>query len=153
MDRFRKQPLLVVLVSIASAGCVAATGCTLMATAMYVIQGSNTPADFNGLKGKRVAVVCRPVTSLHFRDSSVSRDLAKQVGILLHKNLSRIDLVDQREVFEWADENNWEEYVDIGKALNADMVVGLELEEFSLFQGQTLYQGKANLKMMVFEVA
>src|SRR6476660_7458306 len=136
MDRFRKQPLLVVLVSIASAGCVAATGCTLMATAMYVIQGSNTPADFNGLKGKRVAVVCRPITSLHFRDASVSRDLGKQVGILLEKNVDKIDIVDQREVFEWGDENDWEDYVEIGKALNADMVVGLDLEEFNLYQGQ-----------------
>ena len=89
-----------------------------------------------------MAVVCRPVTSLHFRDSSVSRDVAKQVGAYLAKHVPKIKLIDQREVFEWADENNWDEYVDIGKALNADMVVGLDLEEFSLYQGQTLYQGK-----------
>ena len=154
MDRLRTQPvcLLLALVSMAS-GLTLGSGCSLMATAMYVIQGSNTRADFDGLEGKRVAVVCRPVTSLHFRDSSVARDLAKQVGILLNKNVRKIELIDQREVFEWADENNWEEYVDIGKALNADMVVGLDLEEFSLFQGQTLYQGKANLKIMVYEVA
>jgi len=154
MDRLRHQPILIgmALLAVGSA-LAAASGCTLMATAMYVIQGSNTSADFGGLKGKRVVVVCRPITSLHFRDTSVSRDLAKQVGILLEKNVAKIELVDQREVFEWADENNWEEYVDIGKALNADMVIGLDLEEFNLFQGQTLYQGKANLKMMVFEVA
>jgi hypothetical protein len=154
MDRLRHQPILIGMALLA-VGCAlaAASGCTLMATAMYVIQGSNTSADFGGLKGKRVVVVCRPITSLHFRDTSVSRDLAKQVGILLEKNVPKIELVDQREVFEWADENNWEEYVDIGKALNADMVIGLDLEEFNLFQGQTLYQGKANLKMMVFEVA
>jgi hypothetical protein len=154
MDRLRHQPILIGMVLFV-VGCAfaAASGCTLMATAMYVIQGSNTSADFAGLKGKRVAVVCRPITSLHFRDTSVSRDLAKQVGILLEKNVPKIEIVDQREVFEWADENNWEEYVDIGKALNADMVIGLDLEEFNLFQGQTLYQGKANLKMMVFEVA
>ena len=33
------------------------------------------------------------------------------------------------------------------------MVVGLDLEEFSLYQGQTLYQGKANVKIMVYDVA
>ena len=154
MDRLRKQPLCVAVAILSLWGMLAVgSGCTLMATAMYVIQGSNTAADFNGLNGKRVAIVCRPVTSLHFRDSSVSKDLAKQVGILLDKNVPKIHLIDQREVYEWADENNWEEYVDIGKALNADMVVGLDLEEFNLFQGQTLYQGKANLKIMVFDVA
>jgi hypothetical protein len=124
-----------------------------MATAMYVVSGQNTPAEFAGLKGKRVAVVCRPVTSLHFRDSSVSRDLAKHVGLLLDKNVPQIELVDQREVFEWADENSWEEYAEIGRALNADMVVGIDLEEFSLFQGQTLYQGKANIRLLVYDVA
>jgi hypothetical protein len=56
-------------------------------------------------------------------------------------------------VFEWADENTWEEYGEIGKALGADMVVGLDLEEFSLLQGQTLYQGKANLKILVVDVS
>jgi hypothetical protein len=154
MDRLRRQPFWTGAALVSLAGALAvASGCSLMATAMYVIQGSNTAADFSGLSGKRVAIVCRPVTSLHFRDSSVSRDLAKQVGILLDKSVPKIKVIDQREVLEWADENNWEEYVDLGKALNADMVVGLDLEEFNLFQGQTLYQGKANLKVMVFDVA
>ncbi len=49
----------------------AGTGCNLIATTMYIIDGQNTKAEFTGLKGKRVAVVCRPITSLHFRDSSV----------------------------------------------------------------------------------
>jgi hypothetical protein len=154
MDRLRKQPAWLCLALISAVmGLSVASGCTLMATAMYVIQGANTPADFTGLKGKRVAVVCRPVTSLHFRDSSVSRDLAKQVGVLLKKKVGKITIIDQREVSEWADENNWDEYVDIAKALDADMVVGLDLEEFSLHQGQTLYQGKANLKIVVCDVA
>jgi hypothetical protein len=154
MDRFRSRPacLMLALLTAASALTIA-SGCNLVATAMYIVQGTNTHADFDGLKGKRVAVVCRPVTSLHFRDSSVSRDLAKQVGILLQKHVAKITLIDQREVFEWADENNWDEYVEIGKALGADMVIGLDLEEFSLYQGQTLYQGKANLKIVVCDVS
>ncbi len=154
MDRLRTQPLCIFLALVAlSAGLTTSTGCSLVATAMYVIQGANTKADFDGLKGKRVAVVCRPITSLHFRDASVARDLGKQVGLLLEKNVDKIEIIDQREVFEWGDENDWEEYVEIGKALNADMVVGLDLEEFNLYQGQTLYQGKANLKMLIFDVA
>ena len=74
MDRLRHQPIFIGMALLA-VGCAlaAASGCTLMATAMYVIQGSNTSADFGGLKGKRVVVVCRPITSLHFRDTSVSR--------------------------------------------------------------------------------
>jgi hypothetical protein len=154
MDRsmWRGVGLLVALVTSAMS-LMATSGCNVMATAMYVIQGTNAHADFDGLKGKRVAVVCRPVTSLHFRDSSVSRDLAKQVSAQLQKNVKNVKMIDQREVIEWADENTWDEYYEIGKALNADMVIGLDLEEFSLLQGQTLYQGKANLKVIVYDVA
>lgn len=152
MDRLQKQLGLPLALFFVMAPLAIATGCNLMATAMYVVSGQNTPAEFSGLEGKRVAVVCRPVTSLHFRDSSVSRDLAKQVSLLLERNVSKIQLIDQREVFEWADENNWEEYAEIGKAVNADLVVGLDLEEFSLYQGQTLYQGKANIHLLVYDV-
>lgn len=154
MDRLRKQPMCVLLALLSAAsGTLLASGCNLLATAMYVVEGTNAKAAFDGLKGKRVAVICRPVSSLHFRDSSVSRDLAKQVGIYLEKSVKKVKLIDQREVFEWADENNWEDYVEIGKALHADMVVGLDLEEFSLYKGQTLYQGKANVKVMVVDVS
>ncbi len=154
MDRLQARGVWVVLALI-SAGLALTinSGCNVIATAMYVIQGTNAHADFDGLKNKRVAVVCRPLTSLQFRDSSVSRDLAKQVGLHLQKNVPHIKLIEQREVFEWEDENTWEDYTEIGKALGADMVVGLDLEEFSLLQGQTLYQGKANLKILVVDVA
>ncbi len=154
MERLRSRRLTIAVAGMFAAVALSvASGCTVLATAMYIIEGTNTKAAFNGLKGKRVAVVCRPVSALQFRDSSVARDLAKQVGVMLEKNVSKITLVDQREVFEWADENNWDEYVEIGKALNADMVIGLDLEEFSLYQGQTLYQGRANLKIEVYDVA
>ena len=52
---------------------------------------------------------------------------------------------------KWTDENTWEEYTEVGKAMKADMVVGIDLESFSLFQGQTLYQGKANATIRVYD--
>ena len=35
--------------------------------------------------------------------------------------------------------------------MNADMVVGIDLESFSMFQGQTLYRGKANASIHVYD--
>ena len=58
-------------------------------------------------------------------------------------------MIDQRKVAKWTDENTWEEYSEVGKAMKADMVVGIDLESFSIFQGQTLYQGKANATIKV----
>ena len=131
---------------------VGTTGCSIFATALYVIQGTNTRADYDKLKGKRVAVVCRPVSSLQYRNFSAAKELAKQVSVLLQENVKKIHMIDQREIAEWTDENNWEEYTEIGKALNADVVIGLELEGFSLYDGPTLYHGKSTVKVAVYDM-
>src|SRR5262245_60419832 len=44
--------------------CLPLSGCAkVLATAMYVVTGNNSPAEYDGLKGKKVAVVCRQLTS------------------------------------------------------------------------------------------
>ena len=151
MDRFRFCAVFGLLAI--GLALTAAAGCNMVATAMYVISGQNVAADYSGLKGKRVAVVCRPVISLQYKNTTVSRDLAKQIGQLLTKNVDGIKVKDQREIDQWTDEHEWEEYVEIGKAVDVDMVLGIDLEEFELYQGQTLYQGKANLTIAVYDVS
>lgn len=151
MDRWNRRVLLCNVLALTGLS-LSATGCNLVATGMYVLTGNDTEAEFKELAGKKVAVVCRPVTSLDFNNSSVASTLAQQVGVRLKEKVSKIEIIDQRSVDDWTDENTWEEYVDIGKALNADMVIGIDLEEFNLYQGQTLYQGKANLHFAVYDV-
>ena len=71
---------------------------------------------------------------------------------LLGTNVYKIKLIDQQDIDKWEDENNWEEYWQIGKALNAEMVVGIDLDQFSLMQGQTLYQGRASIDVAVYDM-
>ncbi len=59
-------------------------------------------------------------------------------------------MIDQRKVNKWTDENTWDEYREVGKAMKADMVVGIDLESFGLYEGQTLYQGKADATVRVY---
>jgi hypothetical protein len=128
-------------------------GCAkVLATAVYVIKGTNVPAEYEGLKEKKVAVVCRQLASLQYRDSTVPRELAARVGSLLAQNVKKIEVIDQQDVAEWTDENAWEEFTQIGKALEADMVVAIDLEDFRLHQGQTLYQGRANVQIKVYDM-
>jgi hypothetical protein len=131
-----------------------AAGCNILATMMYVVQGQNVPGDYNGLRGKRVVVVCRPSPHVQFTFTSVPKELASGVGALLQNKVDRIHVVKQREVDEWVDSNNLDgfDYVQIGKQLKADMVVGIDLEEFSLAMDQTLYQGKATISMAVYDM-
>lgn len=154
MDRFplrRSWPaatLLVALLVVSQIGCANA-----LFTALYLAKGTNTSAEFKELKGKRVAVVCRPMVELQYNTSGASEEIAQQLGRLLRANVKKIEMVDAQRVAEWTDEHAWEEYTEIGKALEADMVVGVDLEQFSLYQGQTLFQGKARARVTVHDVA
>ena len=137
------------------AGCVIATaaGCrTALTTAVYLVKGTNVDAEYKGLKEKKVVVVCRPLASLTYRDSHVARDLAREISILLRDNVPKINVVDQSKVTEWLDENDWTDFTDVGEALEVDTVVGIDLLSFSIYQGQTLYQGKANTAVKVYDL-
>jgi hypothetical protein len=147
MDRAwrRWSYLLLAAVLLPAAGCSAFTGL------MYVMGANDTPAEYNGLKGKKVAIVCRPITSLHYQDSHVASDLAILIGKLLRDNSKRFAVVDPRKVEKWCDENTWDEYVEVGKAVQADVVLGIDLEHFDIYQGQTLYQGRASTTVRIYD--
>jgi len=133
---------------------VPAVGCRPLATtAAYLLKGTDVDPEFKGLEGKKVIVVCRPVASLSFGNPTVAADLARQVSAQLKANVSKIHVIDQQKVAQWLDAHDWSEYAEVGKALEADMVVGIELQDFALRQGQTLYQGRSSLSITVYACA
>jgi hypothetical protein len=134
--------------------CLAASGCRTVSTAVaYLVKGNDLAAEFAGLKGKNVVVVCRPQVALHFRDAGAARDLAEQISKLLGKNVPKIKIVEQQKVAAWVDENTWQEFPEVGRALKADMVVGIDLTSFSLVEGPTLYRGRASLAVKVYDLS
>ena len=142
----------IALALVLSTAVLPALGCrSALATAIYLWKGTDVDPDYAGLKGKKVAVVCRPLVSLQYRNASVDRNLARQITRLLQQRVPKIHTIDQQKVAKWTDENTWETYSEVGKALKADMVVGIDLEGFNLYQGQTLYQGKANATVHVYD--
>src|ERR1700678_2406453 len=74
MDRWRRPSVWLLLGLTLSGGLAPTSGCTMLATGLWMIKGINEKADFPGLNGKRVAVVCRPVSSLQYRNPTVGRD-------------------------------------------------------------------------------
>ena len=148
--RLRLRPHLWLLGLLAAA--VFAGGCAnVLFTAMYLVNGTNVDPEFAGLKKKHVVIVCRPLVNLQYEDSRVAKDLAVALGRLLRDN-AKVKVVEQRKVERWTDENTWEQFADVGKAFDADLVLGIDLEYFHLYQGQTLYQGKANLSLQVVDL-
>ena len=127
------------------------TGCSMLPAIAWVIHPEDVAAEFKELNGKRVAVICR-ATSLEYAHPTVSRDLAVRVGALLRQHGRKVEVVDERELADWVDKHDWQDYHEVGRALKADMVVGIDLERFELSRGSTLLQGQADVRLAVYDV-
>ena len=60
-------------------------------------EGNDIPAEWDGLKGKKVAVVCKPLTSQEFSNSGVDRALAEGICERLKAHVKDIQIIDPRE--------------------------------------------------------
>jgi hypothetical protein len=157
MDRSRARILMInrfAALLIVGLMIVTATGCpAMLATGIYVLQGGNMePAECDALKGKRVVVMCRPPSSHEYRHAGASRAIAQRVSELLVSNVKGIDVVNPREVDNWIDESDWGDFRELAEAVRADLVVHVELDEFELYKGKTLYQGRAEVTATVYDM-
>jgi hypothetical protein len=139
---------------LAAAMLVSASGCpAMLATGIYVLQGGNTvPAECTALEGKRVVVMCRPPSSHEYRHAGASRAISQRVSELLVKNVKGIDVVNPREVDNWIDESDWGDFRELAEAVRADLVVHVVLDDFELYKGKTLYQGRADVTVSVYDM-
>lgn len=129
------------------------TGCArLVSNLVHAIKGNDTPAEFEGLKGKKVAVVCAT-------DEGIGSDangilLARYVRELLEVKIDKINMISQEDIDKWIFGANQgrTDYVDIGKGVKADYVIALEMLNLSLQDGSTLFQGKSDLTLAVYDM-
>ena len=132
---------------------LAAGGCTqALFTAAYLIRGTDDPAEFDGLEGKRVVVVCRAPATMNSDHALATEALARRVSQLLRRRVSDIPVIPPEKVARWTDENSWDEFPEVGEALGAEMVVGIDLLDFSLYRSSTVYQGQADIAVTVYDM-
>ena len=146
--RFAAGLLLLLLMAV-SGGCAG-----LWAQIGYWSGGAMVPAAYPRLDNQRVAVVCVTDTS-SYASGTEPEVLARSVGTLLEENVHNIDVVRWQEVADWIDKNGWDEldYREVGKGVDADQVVAIDLEGFQLHEGSTLYRGRANVTVTVYDIA
>ena len=142
-------PLLLVSMVLPLTGCVG-----LMAHALYVVKGDKVPAAYDGMQQKRVAVVCSSVSPAS-GPTSPSGMIARQVSTILQSRVDEITVVRQEEIADWIDRNDWDEidYTEIGRGVNADLVLLLDVQSFSIRDGQTLFKGRATVQTTVFDIS
>jgi hypothetical protein len=110
------------------------------------------PAQCDALEKQRVVVVCRPPASHEYRNAGASRAIGARVTAMLDKNVKGIEVVSPKEVDNWIDEQDWENFRDLGRAVKASRVVYIELDDFNLYKGKTLYQGSAHVTISVYDM-
>ncbi len=132
-----------------------AGGCAGLLTTMRWVGGDNlVPAEFDQLEGKRVAVVCVSDDS-SYGSGAESLLLAREVSSLLRANVDDIELVRADEIADWIDREGWDEidYREIGRGVKAETVVAIGLAGFSIREGSSLYNGRADLTLTVYDMA
>lgn len=152
-----KTPLLRLRVaSMILAACLlmTTTGCIgFLANMLHAGLGGMNPAQFDGLVGRRVAVVAVSDSS-SFGPTTAAEEIARQIEKTIEENVKEIQIIDQQAVAEWMDRNDWNQidYQELGKGIGAESVVAIDIGTFSLHDGKTLFRGRSDIELRVYDV-
>jgi hypothetical protein len=141
--------LILAAVVTTSGGCVGLT-----AQLIYMIKGGHKiDPDYKGLEGKRVAVLCVSGAS-SYGPNSVCAMLQRSVATILREKGDDIDVIHEDEIADWIDTNGWDQmdYREIGRGVDAERVVAIDIDGLRLHEGRTLYKGRVNYTVSVYDM-
>ncbi len=133
---------------------VACSGCVgLLANVLHAGMGNFVPARFEGLAGQKVAVICVSQSS-SFGPSTAAEQIATAVEAYLRGNVEEVNIVPRQEIVDWMDRHDWNQidYREVGQGVGAQVVVAIDLHNFSLYDGKTLFKGRADVELSVFDL-
>ena len=148
---FRAVLLLPVLCLLVVFNC----GCLgTMANLIHAGWGNLVPASFDQLAGRKVAVLCMSSSS-SFGNSTAAAEIAERVERKLKVRVPELTLIEQQEIEDWMDRNDWDEldYSELANGIGCDFLIAVDFDNFSLYEGQTLYKGRSDIGINVFETA
>lgn len=130
-------------------GCASAFG-----TIAYVIQGDEVKPACKKLEGK-VAIVCRPRAATTYQFSDVAMELGRALNRKISSKVKpkKCQIVPQQKVEEYCDGMEAEsDFVEIGKAMGADQVIGVDLVNYNHIVGTNVWQGHAQVNVQLIDV-
>jgi len=139
--------LLIPALLVPQLGCV-----KLTANLINAFRGYDVPPEFGKFKGKKVAVVCAT-------DEGIGADangilMARNLRVLFEQKIKDVELVSQEAIDQWNADDSIESkgYAELGRGLKVDYVLVVEMQNLKLREGQTLYRGKSDLSVKVYEM-
>ncbi len=143
------------LLLVLAATFATSTGCIQeMAQLLYVIKGHKVEPPFAALKEKKVAIVCTSDAAA-FGPDSLSVTITKHIGILLATSGDKITIAAPAKVDEFVDANGWEDDSPhkLGQAVEAEYVVVIDIDDYSIHEGATLYKGRSEWTASAYDIA
>jgi hypothetical protein len=128
-----------------NSGCI-----TLAANMLHAIRGNDAPAEFDGLKEKRFAIVCS--TSGPTAGEAATSMLTSHITMALIRNLPKADIVRQDEVDQAIEREGLTDIARIGQTLKADHLVRVQVDNLRLRDGATLFRGQSDVKVSVYDI-
>lgn len=132
----------------ANSGCI-----RFVSNMLYVLNGRDTPAEFNELEEKKVAVMVR-TNGLHSAEAA-NLIMARNINLLLGSKVKKIKMASQDEVERTIQDMSLSEVdpVKVGSRLGVDYVLDVEINDLKLMEGKTLYKGRCTSAVSVYNVA
>jgi hypothetical protein len=148
----------VLLAATAASGGCSSEGMKYMTYIFFGGRDQKVKAEFNDLAGKTVAVVVYTDLRTQYEYPDLSLTLSSSITGLLEKNVKKIKLIPATRVVRYQDQNiYWPEMdkTELGKALGADYVVYVPLEEFAtrVPDSSYLYRGRATCEPSVYDMS
>ncbi len=145
---------MVVAGTLVAIAVVTQTGCmSLFANLAHAVGADKIPAEYEGLREQKVAVVTLTDASPYSEDRS-ARTLTEMVTEILNREVKEIDLVRSERVDDWRDRHGWDEtdFLAIGEGVEATRVVAIEITGLRMHEGPNLYRGHADVLVEVLNV-
>lgn len=125
-------------------------------TLLYFLQADtpSIPAPGPDLTGKKVVVVSHAVSGALAEFQTLDRDMASEVVSLLRAKVKKIEVIPMDKVWAWTESHpNWSDPAELLKEFEADVVIFLEIEGFSVQNAGDLnvLQGAAKTHIQVTE--
>ncbi len=146
----KKFPTVILLgvIALFAGGCIGAT-----ANLMYMLHGLKIDAEYEGLEGSRVAVVVVSDASSYGPDT-LTNVVGQAMALRLAQQVDDITLIPQNVIENWKDTHGWDQvdFREIGKGVNAEKVLAIDIGSYSIHEGTTLFKGRSMLTTTVYDL-
>ena len=128
------------------------TGCGALAQLLYVVKGHDIPAEYSEFENSSVAVIVLTDSSSYGPDR-LSDKIEHYIVTKLISNVDDIDIISNREIENWIDINGWDETEtqELGQGVGADYVLAVNVEDYSIREGSTIYKGRSEVTVTVVQ--